>query len=84
MDRTTAVNRLADFIEANPECSFEIDNDAWYISNKEGKEIANSENANFEFSTDWYSHSNNYGFGLSEALIVLLNRRGFNISAAAV
>jgi hypothetical protein len=84
MDRTTGIQRLADFIEAHPDCQFEIDNDAWYINDKDGKEIANSEKADFDFTTDWYSHSNNYGFGLAEALIELLNRRGFNITASAV
>lgn len=82
MDRNTAIEKLADLIEANPECTFEIDNDAWYMSDKKGKEITNSEH--WEYSTDWYSHSNNYGAGIAEAMIRLLNRRGFNIKATSV
>lgn len=81
-NRITAVKKLADFIEAHPDCIFEIDNDAWYMLDKDGNEIANSENHHWD--TEWYSHSSNYGAGIAEALIELLNRRDFNISAAAV
>lgn len=82
MDRLTAIKQLADLIEANPECSFDIDNDVWYIMDRNGEEIANSEN--WGYSTKWYGHSSNYGFGLSEVLVELLNRRQFNITASAV
>jgi len=81
--------KLADFIEANPNCKFEIDNDVWYISKSD--EQSNGDDSDqlttsndYEWNTNWYSHSCNYGAGLAEALVILLNRRGFNIEAAAV
>ena len=74
---------LADLIEANPDCEFAIDNDCWYINRKsDGKEIASS--GQFYWSTDWYSGSNQYGTGLAEAMVILLNRKGFKIVAEAV
>lgn len=82
---------LADLIEKNPDCVFDIDNDVWYMMDgppreeddvNERKEIA--ESGQFSWRTDWYGHSSNYGIGIAEALIVLLNRRGFNIKANAV
>jgi hypothetical protein len=81
MDRNTAINKLADLIEANPDCTFEIDNDAWYMSAK-GEEITNSEH--WEYVSKWYGHSTSYGTAISEALIELLNRKGFGIEARAV
>jgi hypothetical protein len=84
--------QLADLIEKNPNCFFNIDNDVWYMMDRaasmddtednEPKEI--TESGEYDWSTDWYSHSSNYGAGIAEALIVLLNRRGFNIKAEAV
>lgn len=82
MDRRTAITKLADLIEANPECSFDIYNDIWYIMDKNGEEITNSESWNFK--TNWYGPSYNYGFGLSEVLVELLNRRNFSIEASAL
>jgi hypothetical protein len=79
---------LADLIEANPNCRFDIDNDVWYITqpagddNDEGKELA--ESGQYSWITEWYSHSSNYGAGLAEAMVILLNRRGFKIEALAV
>lgn len=84
------IKKLADIIEAHPNCQFSIDNDEWQIGltviDSEGNEdhriIADSRD--FDYSTDWYTNSRNYGAGLSEAMIELLNRRGFNITAEAV
>lgn len=73
--------KLANLIEKNPECLFEIDNDVWYMTAKD-KEVTDSKNRGY--STDWYAHSSNYGAGIAEALIVLLNRRGFKIEARGV
>jgi hypothetical protein len=82
MDRGTAIKKLADLIEANPECTINIDNDYWDILDENGNEIA--ECGKYPFQTNWYGHSSNYGFGVVEALIALLNRRGFGIDASAV
>jgi hypothetical protein len=82
------VKQLADIIEANPNCKFNIDNDGWYITlptpdgDEESPVIADS--SDFDYSTDWYTNSGNYGAALSEAMIELLNRRGFDISAESV
>lgn len=73
---------LADIIQQNPECHFHIDNDCWEITDKHGIEIANS--SDFEYHTEWYSHSNQYGAALAEAMKILLNRKGYKISATAV
>lgn len=84
--------KLADLIEKNPTCYFAIDNDIWQMFDRElndeddedngPKELA--ESGEFAWSTDWYSGSNEYGAGIAEALVILLNRRGFNIKAEAV
>jgi hypothetical protein len=87
--------KLADFIEKNPHCKFEIDNDGWYIlgPKKEGNnqpddldygENQIADDSDYSWNTEWYSHSSNYGAGLAEALVILLNRRGFKIEASAV
>lgn len=83
--------KLADLIEQHSSCQFDIDNDAWYMivpSNKENAEDDDSDeitdSTKFSWSTNWYGHSSNYGFGIAEALIILLNRRGFDIHANAV
>lgn len=74
---------LADFIEANPEVKFEIDNDGWHIARKfDDEPIADSDQ--YQWDTNWYSGSNCYGAGLAEAMVILLNKRGFNIEASAV
>lgn len=73
--------KLADLIEKNPECIFEIDNDGWYMCDKDRNELGEGLQ---EWDTDWYSHSSNYGAGIAEALVILLNRRGFKITASAV
>lgn len=80
--RNTIINKLADLIEDNPECTFEIDNDAWYMNSPTGDQITSSEQ--WEYSTDWYGNSSNYGAGIAEAFITILNRQGFNIKVVAV
>ena len=89
---------LADFIEANPSCKFDIDNDSWYIMkpivgektdlqkefNEEYEENQIADDADYQWETNWYSGSNLYGAGLAEAMVILLNRRGFKIEASAV
>lgn len=85
MAKKSKAEELADFIEANPNCNFEIDNDCWYITNdKEGDEGQLANDSDFPMSTKWYSSGNLYGAGLAEAMVILLNRRGFNIKASAV
>ena len=79
--------QLADFIEQNPNCMIDIDNDAWFIyepayDDIESKDITDS--TKFSFNSNWYGHSSNYGFGVADALVVLLNRRGFNLKVQAV
>lgn len=95
MTTKSKAEQLADLIENNPNCKIDIDNDVWYICEKtngkeldsddedtEYKELANSEY--YSFTSEWYSHSSNYGAGVADALVILLNRRGFNIEASAV
>lgn len=79
--------KLADLIEANPTCQFHIDNDSWEITiQKQGDEeltiIARSDD--YSDRTNWYSYGNTYGSALSDAMVELLNRRGFQIEASAV
>lgn len=74
---------LADVIEANPSCLFEIDNDCWFMMDEMNQKEITSD-VDGEWRTKWYGHSNNYGAGIAEALIILLNRRGFKIEAHAV
>lgn len=76
------IEKLADLIEAHPNCQFNIDNDYWDITNKNGDLIASSND--YPTKVEWYSHGHHYGAALSEAMVVLLNRRGFNIQASAV
>ncbi len=94
MQREQALRELAAIIEANPNCEFQIDNDCWYIvipnpaydgSNDDIEptiEIAS--HSKYSWESEWYNWSNNYGEGLAEVLIFLLNKRGFNITAGAV
>lgn len=98
MKYNKTAEKLADFIEANPSCKFEIDNDSWFIIkpikgektdlqkyfNEEYEENQIADDSDFEWETNWYSGSNLYGAGLAEALVILLNRRGFKIEASAV
>ena len=93
-----AIKKLADIIEENKdEIEIHIDNDSWCIygrnNNKEKigyyKKIADSDNSLedsylFDVSSKWYGHGGNYGFLVADALVVLLNRRGFNIKAESV
>lgn len=89
MANNKTAERLADLIEKHPDCEFTIDNDCWSIydpnkidDNDDALELASDEN--FQWNTDWYSGSNLYGAGLAEAMVILLNRRGFKIRASAV
>ena len=95
MANKSKAEELADFIEKNPNCKFDIDNDCWYIMGPkkednnqpddedfEENQIADSND--FQWKTDWYSGSHLYGAGLAEAMVILLNRRGFKIEASAV
>lgn len=82
MEKKELIKKLADLIEKNPNCTFEIDNDVWYMMDANGNQVATSDD--FSYSTDWYGHSSNYGFGITEALIEILNRKGFQIKASAV
>lgn len=89
---------LADFIEANPNCKFDIDNDGWFMMgsikgekteiqkrfDEEYEENQIADSSDYSWDTNWYGHSSNYGFGIAEALVILLNRRGFKIEAMAV
>ena len=74
--------KLADLIEKNPGAHFDIDNDFWDMQDSSGKHVEDS--TGLQWETDFYGNSSNYGAGITEALIVLLNRRGFNISAESV
>jgi hypothetical protein len=85
--------KLADFIEKNPNVLLNIDNDAWYIlkakvadpkDEMDYEENQIADDSDYQWMTDWYGASNNYGAGLAEALVILLNRRGFNIKAESV
>jgi hypothetical protein len=84
MEKKTPAEQLADIIEANPSCFFHIDNDSWQMTKGEGgfKEITNSDR--IQWMTEWYDRSGNYGAGIAEALVILLNRRGFEIRAESV
>jgi hypothetical protein len=84
MAKKTPAERLADFIEKNPECEFHIDNDGWYITTPISPENQAADDSDYYWDTEWYSHSSNYGAGLAEAMVILLNRRGFKIEAHAV
>lgn len=77
------IKKLADLIAANPKCQFIIDNDYWSILDESGEnEIASSDE--FRTDTEWYSTGNCYGAALAEAMVEILNRKGFEIYASAV
>lgn len=88
MAKKSVAEKLADFIEKHPECEFHIDNDGWYITTLEsdarddGEPAADSDG--FNWGTEWYGDGSNYGAALAEAMVILLNRRGFKITAHAV
>jgi len=73
---------LANLIEANPNCKIEIDNDCWYVSTKDDEEIISSNELDWE--TEFYSSSSLYGAGISEALVILLDRKGISVEVSAV
>lgn len=74
--------KLADLIEKNPGSHFDIDNDFWDMQDSNGKHLEDS--TSLYWQTDFYGSSSSYGAGIAEALIVLLNRRGFSITADAL
>ncbi len=74
---------LADLIEKYPNCIITIDNDYWDITETEDSEKYLATSNEYVFDTEFYSDSNNYGNGISEAFKILLNRKGFNITAKA-
>lgn len=94
------LNKLVKLIEDNPNCIIIIDNDSWEITkpnpkgydewdlNKQDDWNANEGliacSSEYLFKTKWYSHSENYGFGIAEALKIILNKKGFNLTIEAV
>lgn len=87
------LEKLVDIIEKHPEAYINIDNDCWYIWSQKPEyengelcngafEVAHSDD--FQYDTRWYGASWCYGAGIAEALIAVLNRRGFNLFAEAV
>jgi hypothetical protein len=82
------IKKLADLIEKHPNCKFNIDNDQWYITvpnpKDENEDKVIGDNDEFDTDTNWYGGGNCYGIALAEALVELLNRRGFEIEASAV
>lgn len=82
------IKKLADLIEKNPNCKFNIDNDQWYITvpnhKDENEDKVIADNDEFDTETNWYLNGNFYGIALAEAMVELLNRRGFEIEAEAV
>lgn len=81
-----AAEHLANLIEQNPDCNFAIDNDYWDMvkGGEKGSDDFLITSEEMPYKTYWYGHSSNYGFAVAEALIILLNRRGFNIKVEAV
>lgn len=88
--KNKTIKKLADLIEKNPNCKFNIDNDQWDITvpnpnpkdENEDEPIADSDE--YQTDTEWYSGGNLYGSALAEAMVELLNRRGFEIEAESV
>lgn len=92
--QSQAIQEIATIIQNNPNCEIRIDNDYWDIIDitafdKDGDEIEGREpiladSNRYNFNSNWYGNSNNYGAGVADALVELLNRNGFNIKAEAV
>lgn len=82
--KKSPAEKLADFIEKHPECEFSIDNDGWYMHTPKSPENQVADDTDYQFETEWYGSSNCYGAGIADALVILLNRRGFKITASAV
>lgn len=59
------IEKLADIIEANPKCQFEIDNDCWWITNGGENYLATSDD--YPCRPEWYSYGNTYGSALAAA-----------------
>jgi hypothetical protein len=90
-DNHETIKKLADIIEAHPDAQIEVDNDAWWIydgfpdfdeTGYAENEIASSQQ--FKARSNWYGFGNQYGHLVVDALVELLNRKGFNIKASAV
>lgn len=79
------IKQLADLIEVNPDCQFVIDNDSWDIVDPKNIEdddkyvLASSRE--YVDECEWYGP--HYGGGLAAALVEILNRKGFKITAGA-
>jgi hypothetical protein len=86
------LKELVNIIEQNPNCSIDIDNDYWEILSREPQETDNENDEpktlahsdQYGYETEWYGHSSNYGFGIAEALKIILNKKGFNLTIRAV
>lgn len=86
------IKKLADVLEGHPKACIEIDNDAWWIydgeplfdeeSGEPTNQIASSRD--FPAESNWFSDGNYYGHLVADALVELLNRKGFNFKASAV
>jgi len=85
------LEKLVKIIEDNPGCYISIDNDYWEILERnynydidddEPRRLAHSDD--YQFETNWYSESNSYGIGIAEALVIILNKKGFSLKVEAV
>lgn len=68
MKKDDVIEKLADLIEANPECVFTIDNDFWDIT-LPGKDEYLATSDDFKCLPEWYSSGNLYGSSLAAAMI---------------
>jgi len=74
--------QLADILEANPGAHIEIDNDGWdVLAGENGERITSSRE--LKWQTEWYDDSDIMDAGPAEALIVLLRRKGIDITAGS-
>jgi hypothetical protein len=76
--------KLADLIEKYPGANFQIDNDSWVMLSFAGSDRVITDSDKLKWETDFYGSSKCYGAGIAEALIILLNSRGLNITAESV
>jgi hypothetical protein len=83
------IKKLAAIIESNPGCQIVIDNDCWWINDKdfdadsdeEPETLAHSDD--FRVQTDFYSDGHCYGAAITEAFMYLLRARGLKFTAEA-
>lgn len=77
------IKDLADLIEANPDCQFVIDNDCWDIVDP--KNIADDDKyiltRSGEYTSDVQWYGPDYGGALAAAMLEILNRKGFKLTA---